>query len=68
MNNMAQGNQKPQTMQQKMEQEYQQHVEQVTPRYSLIWRMCKAFVTGGIICLLGQFILNYATNTMGLDT
>ena len=63
---MAQ-NQKPQTMQEKKEQAYQQHVEQVTPKYSLSWRMCKAFVTGGIICLIGQLILNYATNTVGLD-
>lgn len=63
---MAQ-NQKPQTLQEKKEQAYQQHVEQVTPKYSLSWRMCKAFVTGGIICLIGQLILNYATNTVGLD-
>ncbi|MBO5473046.1 MAG: SpoVA/SpoVAEb family sporulation membrane protein [Lachnospiraceae bacterium] len=54
-------------MQEKKEQAYQQHVEQVTPKYSLSWRMCKAFVTGGIICLIGQLILNYATNTVGLD-
>lgn len=64
---MAQNDQKPQTMQQKKEQEYRQHVDQVTPKYSLPMQMIKAFVMGGIICLLGQFILNYATNTMGLD-
>ncbi|MGN0280317.1 MAG: SpoVA/SpoVAEb family sporulation membrane protein [Lachnospiraceae bacterium] len=60
-------NQKPQTMQEKKEQTYQEHVEQVTPKYNLVWQMCKAFLTGGIICLIGQFILNYATNTVGLD-
>ena len=60
-------NQKPQTMQEKKEQKYQEHVEQVTPKYNLAWQMCKAFITGGIICLIGQFILNYATNTVGLD-
>lgn len=64
---MAQNDQKSQTMQQKKEQEYRQHVDQVTPKYSLPMQMIKAFVMGGIICLLGQFILNYATNTMGLD-
>ena len=64
--NMTQ-NQKPQTMQEKKEQKYQEHVEQVTPKYNLAWQMCKAFITGGIICLIGQFILNYATNTVGLD-
>ena len=28
--------------------------------------MVKAFFTGGLICILGQFILNYATD-LGLD-
>lgn len=64
--NMTQ-NQKPQTMQEKKEQTYQEHVERVTPKYNLVWQMCKSFLTGGIICLIGQFILNYATNTVGLD-
>lgn len=64
---MAQDNQKPQTMQQKKEQEYREHVEQVTPKYSLPMQMLKAFLVGGAICLLGQCILNYATNRMGLD-
>lgn len=64
---MAQNNQKPQTIQQKREQDYREHVEQVTPKYSLPRQMVKAFVVGGIICLLGQCILNYATNKMGLD-
>lgn len=64
---MAQNNQQPQTEQQKKEQDYRQHVEQVTPKYSLPLQMLKAFVMGGIICLLGQFILNYATDSMGLD-
>ena len=35
--------------------------------FSLGLNMLKAFITGGIICTIGQFILNYATNTMGLD-
>lgn len=64
---MAQNNQKPQTIQQKREKDYREHVEQVTPKYSLPRQMIKAFVVGGIICLLGQCILNYATNKMGLD-
>lgn len=64
---MADNQEKPKTEQQQKEQDYRQHVDQVTPKYSLALRMVKAFVTGGIICLLGQLILNYATNTMGLD-
>ena len=64
---MAQNNQKPQTEQQQKEQDYRQHVDQVTPTYSLPLQMLKAFITGGIICVIGQFILNYATDRMGLD-
>ncbi len=64
---MAQNNQKPQTIQQKREQDYREHVEQVTPKYNLPYQMVKAFVVGGIICVIGQCILNYATNKMGLD-
>ncbi len=60
-------NQKPRTIQEKKEQAYRQHVEQTTPKYSLPLRMGKAFIIGGLICLLGQIILNYATNSMGLD-
>ena len=53
--------------QQEKEQAYRQHVEQTTPKYSMPVRMAKAFVVGGIICVIGQCILNYATNSMGLD-
>lgn len=57
----------PKTLQEKKEMDYQQHVEQVTPKYSLLWRMLKAFLVGGTICLVGQCILNYATNNLGID-
>ncbi len=60
-------NQKQELTQKEKEQAYQQYVEQTTPKYSLPARMAKAFFTGGLICLIGQFILNYATNAMGLD-
>ena len=64
---MIQNNQQPRTEQEKKEQDYRQHVEQITPTYSLPMQMLKAFIMGGLICLLGQFILNYATQRMGLD-
>lgn len=57
----------PKTLQEKKEMDYQQHVEQITPKYSLFWRMLKAFLVGGTICLIGQCILNYAANNLGLD-
>lgn len=47
-------------------QQYNEYVKQVTPTHSLPLEMGKAFLTGGVICMLGQFILNTAMN-MGLD-
>ena len=38
--------------------EYKNYVKQVTPTHNLWYEMLKAFLTGGIICLIGQFILN----------
>lgn len=46
---------------QKKQQAYQEYVKQVTPTHSLPLNMCKAFVTGGAICTLGQFILNWCS-------
>ena len=48
------------------QKEYEQYVKAVTPTHNLWLQMLKAFITGGIICCIGQFILNYAGN-MGLD-
>ena len=47
-------------------QEYKKYVKQVTPTHNLWYEMFKAFLTGGLICLLGQFILNTIMQT-GLD-
>ena len=58
-----------QTMEQKEQknQEYNEYVKQVTPTHSLPANMIKAFITGGVICVVGQFILNLATNYLNLD-
>lgn len=48
-------------------QVYQEYVEQMTPKKNIWWQMGKAFVVGGLICVLGQFILNTATDQFGLD-
>ncbi len=50
----------------KQKQEYGAYVKKVTPTHNLWTQIAKAFVTGGIICCVGQFILNTAAN-MGLD-
>lgn len=52
--------------QQKQQKQYQDYVKKITPVHSLGLNMCKAFLTGGIICVLGQFILNYV-KSLGLD-
>lgn len=47
-------------------QEYNEYVKQVTPSHNLPLNMAKAFIVGGIICVIGQFILNYCASK-GLD-
>lgn len=47
-------------------QKYNDYVEKVTPKHSLPINMGKAFLVGGIICCIGQGILNYC-KSLGLD-
>lgn len=47
-------------------QEYEQYVKSVTPTHNLWAQMGKAFLTGGIICCIGQGILNYTGNVLGM--
>ncbi len=54
-------------MDEQIRQEYQEYVKEVTPTHNLWLQMVKAFLVGGIICTLGQLILNYCTDTAGLD-
>lgn len=54
-------------MEEEKKQQYEQYVKQVTPTHNLGLQMLKAFITGGIICTIGQAILNYTTNTLGMD-
>ena len=56
-----------QEQQEKRNQEYNDYVEQVTPKHNLWANMGKAFLLGGTICLLGQVITNIAMNAFGLD-
>ena len=50
----------------KKQKEYEKYVKRVTPVHSLPVNMIKAFFTGGLICVLGQFILNTA-QSLGAD-
>ena len=44
------------------EKEYDEQVKQVTPTHNLWLNMIKAFIIGGIICVIGQVILNSLIN------
>ncbi|MGI6012436.1 MAG: SpoVA/SpoVAEb family sporulation membrane protein [Ruminococcus sp.] len=46
--------------------EYEKYVKKVTPVHSLPANMAKAFLMGGLICVLGQFLVNAGLN-YGLD-
>lgn len=48
-------------------QKYNEYVKQVTPTHSLPLNMAKAFLMGGLICVVGQFLLNFGMHTMKLD-
>lgn len=56
-------NHSQQTQQQK---KYSSYVKKITPTHSLPLNMIKAFFTGGLICVLGQIITNFA-KSKGLD-
>ncbi len=46
--------------------EYEQYVKKVTPTHNTPLNMCKAFLTGGIICTIGQWFTNIFLNN-GLE-
>jgi len=53
-------------MDKKQQEAYKQYVKQKTPVHNLPANMLRAFITGGIICTIGQFILNYCEK-LGMD-
>lgn len=51
----------------KKQEEYENYVKQVTPTHNLGLQMLKAFIVGGIICTIGQAILNMGMSYFSLD-
>ena len=47
--------------------EYQDYVEKNSPKTNLPLQMAKAFVMGGVICCIGQFIVATAQGQFGID-
>ena len=48
------------------QQIYQDYIEKVTPKANLGAHMLKAFIVGGLICTIGQFIVELLQNFGGL--
>lgn len=49
------------------EKEFQDYVEQVTPKKNLLLQVVKAFLVGGLICTIGQGLVWIGMNQFGLD-
>ena len=54
-------------VQEEQKKQYQEYVKEVTPTHNLLKQMWNAFVCGGIICTIGQFILTYCSDTLGME-
>lgn len=50
-----------------LEKDYEEYIKKITPTHNLYLQMLKAFITGGIICTIGQVLLNFAKNQLGMD-
>ena len=48
-------------------QEYNQYVEAITPKHSCFKNCVNAFIVGGLICTLGQLIINVLTSSFDLS-
>lgn len=49
-------------MDKKKQKEYESYVKEKTPVHNVWINMGKAFIVGGMICSIGQVILNYCKN------
>ena len=46
-------------MEKEKQEQYKAYVEKKTPKNNVYFNMIKAFITGGLICVVGQVILNF---------
>ena len=46
-------------MNKEKQEQYKAYVEEKTPKSNLLVNMARAFVAGGAICVLGQFVLDF---------
>ncbi|MGN0308403.1 MAG: SpoVA/SpoVAEb family sporulation membrane protein [Lachnospiraceae bacterium] len=64
---MGQNRKGKQPVTEQEKQKYQEYVKEMTPTHNLGMQMFNAFICGGIICLIGQIILEYCLNTLGME-
>ena len=57
---------KTQEKKEKQEKEYEKYVKEKTPVHNLYQNMLRAYITGGLICVAGQGIMEYC-KSMGMD-
>lgn len=50
-----------------MSEQYEEYVKSITPTRNLWKQMAKAFLVGGIICVIGQAITNLATQVWQME-
>ncbi len=48
-------------------QNYEKYVKEMTPVHNFWMQLLKAFLVGGLICVLGQGILNFCTGVLNVD-
>lgn len=49
------------------EKQFENYVNQVTPKKNLLLQVIKAFLVGGIICTIGQVIIWFFMNQFGME-
>lgn len=54
-------------MDEKKQKEYSKYVEKVTPTHNVWLQMLKAYIVGGVICVIGQGINHFCTTVLELD-
>lgn len=54
-------------IQKKIDKQYQQQTAIVTPKAPLVKNVLRAFLVGGIICFIGQLVINFTMLRYGVD-
>lgn len=55
-------------LQEQKNQQYQDYIDEITPKHNMAGQIIRSFITGGIICILGQFIIHMGIGRFGLET